>query len=168
MIDTLVGKYCDHLPLYRQSVILERQAGLELSRATLDGWVMQVGELLMPVAGAVGRELLSGGYIQANETPVAAQMHDGRGKTIRPICVSTAGRAAVRYSTSNWGADAKGQGNSWGNSTDYCRLTAMSPTRKWAGRRWCMPAVGPCTKRLLRGAQTEPERDRGPKHRRAH
>ena len=36
VIDTVVSKYADHLPLYRQSVILEREAGLELSRATLD------------------------------------------------------------------------------------------------------------------------------------
>jgi transposase len=80
VIDTVVGKYCDHLPLYRQSVILERDAGLEIGRATLDGWVMRVGELLMPIAGAIGRELLAGGYIQADETPVDVQMHDGRGQ----------------------------------------------------------------------------------------
>jgi transposase len=80
VIDTVVDKYCDHLPLYRQSVILEREAGLELSRATLDGWVMRVGELLMPIAGAIGRELLAGGCMQADETPVDVQMHDGRGQ----------------------------------------------------------------------------------------
>ena len=38
VIDAVVAKYCDHLPLYRQSVILEREAGLEIGRATLDGW----------------------------------------------------------------------------------------------------------------------------------
>lgn len=80
VIDTVVAKYCDHLPLYRQSVILERDAGLEISRATLDGWVMQVGGLLMPIASAIGRELLAGGYIQADETPVDVQMHDRRGQ----------------------------------------------------------------------------------------
>jgi hypothetical protein len=80
VIDTIVGKYCDHLPLYRQSVILEREAGLEIGRATLDGWVMRVGELLRPMAGAIGRELLAGGYIQADETPVDVQMHDRRGQ----------------------------------------------------------------------------------------
>jgi transposase len=37
-IDIVVRNYCDHLPLYRQSTILERETGLELSRATLDGW----------------------------------------------------------------------------------------------------------------------------------
>ena len=37
VIDAVVGKYADHLPLYRQSVILERETGLVISRATLDG-----------------------------------------------------------------------------------------------------------------------------------
>jgi transposase len=80
VIDTVVQKYCDHLPLYRQSAILERDTGLELSRATLDGWVLKVGELLVPVVGAMRRELLAGSYIQADETPVDVQMQDGRGK----------------------------------------------------------------------------------------
>jgi transposase len=80
VMDTVVAKYSDHLPLYRQSAILERETGIEISRATLDGWVMRVGELLAPIAAAIGRELLAGSYIQADETPVGVQMHDGRGK----------------------------------------------------------------------------------------
>jgi transposase len=80
VIDAIVNKYCDHLPLYRQSAILERETGLDLSRATLDGWVMRVGESLIPVAAAMGREVLAGGYIQADETTVGVQMHDGRGR----------------------------------------------------------------------------------------
>ena len=80
VIDTVVSKYADHLPLYRQSAILQREAGIDLSRATLDGWVMRVGELLRPITVAMGQELLSGSYIQADETTVGVQMHDGRGK----------------------------------------------------------------------------------------
>jgi transposase len=80
VVDTLVSKYADHLPLYRQSVILSREAGIDISRATMDGWVMRCGELLMPVSRFIGRELLSGAYIQADETPVPVQMHDGKGK----------------------------------------------------------------------------------------
>lgn len=80
VIDTVVQKYCDHLPLYRQSAILERDTGLELSRATLDGWVLKIGELLVPVGGAMRQELIGGGYIQADETPVDVQIQDGRGK----------------------------------------------------------------------------------------
>ena len=80
VIDTVVAKYSDHLPLYRQSAILEREAGIEISRATLDGWVMRVGELLIPMVAVMGRELVRGSYIQADETPVDVQMHDRRGK----------------------------------------------------------------------------------------
>jgi len=80
VVDTVVSKYADYLPLYRQSMILERETALELSRATLDGWVMRVGELLRPITGAMAQELLSGNYIQADETPVGVQSQRGRGK----------------------------------------------------------------------------------------
>ncbi len=80
VVDTVVSKYSDHLPLYRQSAILEREAGVEISRATLDGWVMRVGELLIPIVDVMRRELLGGSYIQADETPVDVQLHDGRGQ----------------------------------------------------------------------------------------
>jgi len=80
VIDTVIAKYCDHLPLYRQSVMLERETGIEIGRATLDGWVMTVGQLLLPLTDAMRSELLGGGYIQADETPVDVQMHDRRGK----------------------------------------------------------------------------------------
>ncbi len=66
VIDTVIAKYCDHLPLYRQSAMLERETGLEISRATLDGWVMTVGQLLIPLTGpnarrVIGRRVYSGG-----------------------------------------------------------------------------------------------------------
>jgi transposase len=80
IVDTIVGKYADHNPLYRQSVIFLRDAGIDISRATMCGWVMTVGELLAPVVGAMRRELLAGSYIQADETTVDVQMHDRRGK----------------------------------------------------------------------------------------
>jgi len=80
IIDTIVGKYANHNPLYRQSVIFLRDAGIDISRATMCGWVMTVGEMLAPVVGAMRRELLAGSYIQADETTVDVQMHDRRGK----------------------------------------------------------------------------------------
>ncbi len=69
VINTVVAKYCDHLPLYRQAVMIEREAGVEIGRGTLDGWVLRVGELLGPIS-----------YLQADETPVPVQMHDRRGE----------------------------------------------------------------------------------------
>lgn len=50
----LVAKYCDHLPLYRQSGIYAR-SGVELDRSTLAGWVDQAGQLLDPLVAALGR-----------------------------------------------------------------------------------------------------------------
>ena len=83
IIDTIVNKYTAHLPLYRQSALLERDCGIEITRATMCGWVMTVGELLSPVVGAMRKELLASGYIQADETPVDVQTHDKRGKNHR-------------------------------------------------------------------------------------
>jgi len=80
IIDTVVAKYCDSLPLYRQSAILKRDTGLEIARSTMTGWVMHVGELLLPVVSRMKKELLAGTYIQADETPVDVQTHDKRGR----------------------------------------------------------------------------------------
>jgi transposase len=80
IIETIVNKYADYVPLYRQSAILERDSHVELSRATLCGWVMRVGELLRPISRVMAEELLGGDYLQADETPVGVQMHDGRGQ----------------------------------------------------------------------------------------
>jgi transposase IS66 family protein len=53
IIDTLVRKYADHCPLYRQSSILKRDTGIEISRGNMCGWILRVGDLLIPVAGVV-------------------------------------------------------------------------------------------------------------------
>lgn len=79
VIQTVVAKYADHLPLYRQAAMLEREAGLDIGRATLDGWVMRVGESLQPVVEAMHQNLLKESYLQADETTVPVQMHDNRG-----------------------------------------------------------------------------------------
>jgi transposase len=80
IVDAIISKYSNHCPLYRQSVILLRDAGINISRATIDGWVMRVGDLLTPLVGAMRNELLEGTYIQADETPVDVQTRDGRSR----------------------------------------------------------------------------------------
>ena len=66
-------------PLYRESASLNRDTGLDIGRSAMVGWVMQVGELLQPIALVMRSELLAGGHIQANKTPVGVQMQDSRG-----------------------------------------------------------------------------------------
>ena len=79
VVATVVNKYCDHLPLYRLEAMFEREAGLTISRGTLDGWVMTVGEVLLPVVDGMRRDLLLATYLQADETTVPVQMDDKRG-----------------------------------------------------------------------------------------
>jgi transposase len=76
IIDLVVNKYCESLPLYRQQAVLRRDGGVEIARSTLDDAVMRVGELLLPIAAAMKRDLLAGRYLQADETPVGVQTHD--------------------------------------------------------------------------------------------
>jgi len=80
LIDLLIGKYRDHLPLYRQSAMLRADAQVELSRATLSHNVMAVGELCGALTRALREELLAGDYIQADETPVGVQSPEPTGK----------------------------------------------------------------------------------------
>ncbi len=80
IVDAVISKYSNHCPLYRQSAILLRDAGIDISRATIDGWVMRVGDLLAPLVAVMRNELLRGSYIQADETPVDVQTRDGRSR----------------------------------------------------------------------------------------
>ena len=75
----LVSKYCDHLPLYRQSGIYAR-SGVELDRSTLAGWVDQADQLLDPLVAALGRYTLAAAKIHADDTPVPV-LQPGRGQT---------------------------------------------------------------------------------------
>ena len=50
----LVGKFCDHMPLYRQSAIYAR-SGLDLDRALLAQWVGHCHELFSPLVEAIRR-----------------------------------------------------------------------------------------------------------------
>jgi transposase len=75
----LVNKYADHLPLYRQSQIFERE-GIDLEHSTLADWVGKSAALLEPLADAIGRHALCGDAIFADDTPVKMQA-PGTGKT---------------------------------------------------------------------------------------
>ncbi len=75
----LVSKYCDHLPLYRQSEIYARQ-GAELERSTLADWVGGCSRLLEPLVEALRRYVMAAGKLHADDTPVPV-LAPGQGKT---------------------------------------------------------------------------------------
>lgn len=75
----LVSKYCDHLPLYRQSAIYARD-GVELERSLLAEWVGKAAALTRPLVEAVERHVMVGRRLHADDTPVPV-LEPGRGKT---------------------------------------------------------------------------------------
>ncbi|MFN3971691.1 MAG: transposase [Gemmobacter sp.] len=75
----LVNTYADHLPLYRQRQIFDRD-GLDLDRATLADWIGKTTALLEPLADAIGCYVLAGQAIFAVNTAVA-MLAPGTGKT---------------------------------------------------------------------------------------
>ncbi len=75
----LVSKYCDHLPLYRQSEMYARQ-DVELERSTLADWVGGTSRLLEPLVGALRRYVIAAGKLHADDTPVPV-LSPGNGKT---------------------------------------------------------------------------------------
>jgi transposase len=87
-----VGKYADHLPLYRQEAIFRRQ-GVELSRSTLCDWMATTAELLEPLVRAMTRRILDSKVIQTDDTPVAVQDPGGRGTKTGRLWVYRGDRA---------------------------------------------------------------------------
>src|SRR6202521_2142093 len=75
----LVSKYCDHLPLYRQSEMYARE-GVELERSTLADWVGGTSALLAPLVEALRRHVMSATKLHADDTPVPV-LAPGNGKT---------------------------------------------------------------------------------------
>src|SRR6202167_135861 len=75
----IVSKYCDHLPLHRQSDIYARE-GVALDRSLLAAWVGHMAELLTPLAEAIGKHVRQGETLHADDTPVPV-LEPGRGKT---------------------------------------------------------------------------------------
>jgi transposase len=75
----LVSKYCDHLPLYRQSQIYQRD-GIDLDRSTLADWVGSSSELLDPLVTAIGAYVLKAHKVHGDDTPVPV-LCPGRGTT---------------------------------------------------------------------------------------
>jgi transposase len=75
----LVSKYCDHLPLYRQSEIYARE-GVELDRSTMADWVGGTSQLLEPLVEEMRRYVMTASKLHADDTPVPV-LAPGNGKT---------------------------------------------------------------------------------------
>ena len=76
----LVSKYCDHMPLYRQESIYWSRHRVWLPRQTMALWVGLAADWLKPIYHGIGQGVLSGGYVQIDETPIR-YLAPGHGKT---------------------------------------------------------------------------------------
>lgn len=75
----LVQKYCNHLPMYRQSQIYARE-GIELSRNTMIGWAKQCSSLLSPLIEVLRKSVFASDILHGDDTPVKV-LAPGLGKT---------------------------------------------------------------------------------------
>ncbi len=75
----LVSRYADHLPLYRQAQIMDRQ-GVPVDRATLAFWVGYGAAEIAPVVARLREMLLGSARVFADETVVPV-LDPGRGRT---------------------------------------------------------------------------------------
>ena len=75
----LTAKYCDHLPLYRQSGMYARE-GVDLDDSTLADWVGASSRLLQPLVEVLRRYVMDCDKLHADDTPVPV-LAPGNGKT---------------------------------------------------------------------------------------
>jgi transposase len=88
----LIGKYGDHLPLYRQSQIFARQ-GIELDRSTLCNWVGRACWWLAPLHELMLSTVLSSPKVFADDTTLPVlDPGNGRTKTGRLWCYAVDNR----------------------------------------------------------------------------
>src|SRR5271154_4142354 len=76
----LVGKYCDHLPFYRQEQIFRQRHGVFISRQQMVQWTWQSVRLLSAISDFLKKQLRQSRYVQVDETPVRYQAPELAGR----------------------------------------------------------------------------------------
>ena len=73
----ITAKFCDHLPLYRQAQIFNRQ-GINLSRQTMCDWVLKVSKAVVPLVNLLQEKILEYDVAFADETTLQVLNEPGR------------------------------------------------------------------------------------------
>jgi transposase len=76
----LTAKFADALPFYRQEGQFKRM-GVEVTRSTMCGWAMQVGDQCSVLVDLLAEELLGGPVVHMDETRVQVMNEEGRADT---------------------------------------------------------------------------------------
>lgn len=72
-----VQKYCDALPLYRQSAIFKR-IGVELERTNLSNWMLKTGALVQPLVNLLVEHVVAQTVVHMDETTVQVLKEPGK------------------------------------------------------------------------------------------
>jgi transposase len=108
-----VSKYCDGLPLYRQSAILARE-GIDIERATMAEWMGQVAWWVRPLVERIGQYVMAQSVLWTDDTPIRT-LAPGTGKTrlsrfwchaVDPRPYADSGHPAVFY---RYSLDGRGE-----------------------------------------------------------
>ena len=103
----IVGKYCDHLPLYRQEQIYATRHGVNLPRQTMARWMGMVAhDWLALIYQHIKSDVTGEGYVQVDETPVK-YLEPGHGKARQGYlwtCKQPGGEALYHWETSRGAA----------------------------------------------------------------
>jgi len=77
----IMSKFCDHLPLYRQDGIFERE-GVDIPRATQTSWLMQVYEAVHPLENVLRQAVLESDVIFTDDSilPILVKGNYGKNK----------------------------------------------------------------------------------------
>ena len=155
LVWVLIGKFLDHLPLYRLAQIAARQ-NVPLALSTLAEWVGRLGVALEPLADRLAELQRLRPVLHADETPVQ-QLDPGSGKTKKaylwalPQTASTASRRSS-CSTTRPAARASmpapscaaGPATSWSTTTPATRpCSATAPSSNSAA--WPMRGANSST-----------------------
>ena len=108
LASVVVGKFCDHLPLYRQEWILRARHGIELPRQTLSRWMADAADWVRLIYHSIRSDVTDGGYVQVDETPVS-YLVPGNGSTRKGYlwaCNRPGGGVFFHWESGSRGADA--------------------------------------------------------------
>ena len=72
------SKYLDGLPLYRQAALLGRFGGTDISRNTVAGSIVRVGQAVQPIVNLLRDELLDAPLVFGDETELQVLKEPGR------------------------------------------------------------------------------------------
>lgn len=108
---TIIDKFCDALPLYRQSAIYKR-IGIDITRGTLSRWVIMAAEKCRPLYEQLFADLTSGHVMHMDETRVQVLKEPNRSDELQSVmwvmCGGNKGHVRYfHYDPSHAGAVAK-------------------------------------------------------------